>query len=79
MASLRDAVRKQPPNKSQFCRLLQALEANLAMESAEDMSSAEISDMVETLLELVPDFSAQLELHRETPREERTNIQLLGD
>ena len=48
------------------------------MESAEDMSSAEISDMVEALLELVPDFSAQLEFHPETPKEQRTHVQLLG-
>jgi len=58
MTSLRDAVRTQPPPRSQFRRLLQAIESNLSIESAEDMACTEKLDVIETLLEQVPDFAA---------------------
>ena len=67
MTSLRDAVRHQPPPSSQFRRLLQAVESNLSLESADDMSATETLDVVETLLEQVPDFAAQLEHTRAPP------------
>ena len=60
MNSLRDAVRKSPPVR----RLLQAIESNLGLESAEDMSGAEVLDLMEELMDLVPDFKGKMELHR---------------
>lgn len=42
MNSLRGAIRKSPPGRPQFRRLLQAVENNLVLESAEDMSDEEM-------------------------------------
>jgi len=41
------------------------------------MACTEKLDVIETLLEQVPDFAAPLELHRERPAEQRTYEQLL--
>ena len=41
MNSLCDVVKKAAPNRQQFRRLLQAIETNLGLESAEDMFDAE--------------------------------------
>ena len=56
MNSLRDAAKKAAPNRQQFRRLMQAVETNLGLESAEDMSYAEVLDIIEDLMDLVPDF-----------------------
>ena len=67
MTSLRDAVRHQPPPRSRFRRLLQAIESNLSVESADDMSATETLDVVETLLALTSQrnlsFTERVPLH----------------
>ena len=68
MQSLRDSITKAALVRSQFRRSVQALESNLSLESAEDMSEAEILNILETLLDLVPDFAGHIELHREVSR-----------
>ena len=68
MASLRDAVFKAAPARHQFRRLIQAIEPNLGLESAEDMSHDEVLDILENLFDMIPDFRSQMELHREVPR-----------
>ena len=78
MQSLRDSIRKAAPVRSQFRRLVQALESNLSLESAGDMSEAEILDLLQTLLDLVPDFAGQMELHREVPRSARSYHMLVS-
>ena len=77
MKSLRDAVRKSSPGRPQFRRILQAMESNLGLESAEDMSDAEVLDLMEEVMDLVPDFKGQLELHREIPKSARSHNLIL--
>jgi len=60
-----------------FVAYCKRLKSNLSIESADDMATTEKLDVIETLLEQVPDFAAQLELHRERPAEQRTYEQLL--
>ena len=55
MASLRDANAKAAPARHQFRRLIQAIESNLGLESAEDMSDDEVLDILENLLDMIPD------------------------
>ena len=71
MTALRDAIKPSPPRRNSFSRLVQAIEGNLALESSEDMSQAEVLDALETLLDLVPDFREQMTLHREIPQHAR--------
>ena len=78
MTALRDAVRSNAPVRNQFPRLLQAIENNLSLESAEDMTQAEILDCLEQLMDQVPDFKEQMVLYRETPQLARTQ-ELLTD
>ena len=72
MTALRDAVRSNAPVRNQFPRLLQAIENNLSLESAEEMTQAEILDCLEQLLDQVPDFKEQMVLYRETAQLART-------
>ena len=72
MASLQDALSKAAPATHQFRRLIQAIESNLGLESAEDMSDDEVLDILENLLEMILDFKSQMELHREVAMPQRS-------
>ena len=78
MASLRDAVFKAAPARQQFRRLIQAIESNLGLESAEDMSDDEVLDILENLLDMILDFRSQMELHREVPVSQRSYQSLIN-
>ena len=72
MTALPDAVRSNAPVRSQFPRLLQAIENNLSLESSDEMTQAEILDCLEQILDQVPDLEEQMVLYRETPQRART-------
>ena len=63
MLALRDAVKATPPQRSNFKKLTQALDSNLTMESATEISESEKLNLLEDMLSVVPDFSTQLEFH----------------
>ena len=78
MQALRDAVRAHPPQQNAFKKLLQALDQNMTLESASEISEVERIHLLEGMLQLVPDFAQQMELHWENPRSETTYVSLKG-
>ena len=71
-------VAKAAPVRHQFRRLIQAIESNLGLESAEDMSDDEVLDILENLLDMIPNFKSQMELHREVPMTARSYQALIS-
>ena len=72
MLALRDAVKRQPPQRSHVAKLLQALDSNMALPSAYDFNDADKMKHMEQIMRLVPDFRAQWELHLESNRTDRS-------
>ena len=65
MRALGDAVRQCPPGKAQLKKLIQALDQNMTLESAAEISEAEKLHMLESMLQHVSDFSTQWDFHLE--------------
>ena len=78
MASLLAAVRRTPPPRAAFDRLVQAIRGNLAMEGGEELYESETLDILESMYDALPDFRSQMELHREQDRSSRTSEGLLA-
>ena len=76
MQALRDAVKATPPARHAFKKLIQALDSNLTMESASEISESEKLNLLEDMMSVIPDFSTQFEFHLEAPRSERTYANL---
>ena len=68
MLALQDAVRSNPPGKGAFKKLIQALDQNMTSVSAAEISEAEKLNMLESMLQHVPDFSTQWDFHMEQSR-----------
>ena len=75
--ALRNSVKKGPPGRGQFPKLLQAVEENLCMESSGEMTEGEIRDILEDMFASVPDFDTQMQLYQEVPATERNSQNLL--
>ena len=59
--NLSDAVKKAGPNRQQFRRLIQAIVTSLGLESAEDMSDAELLDIFEGLTDVARTYHQVLD------------------
>ena len=59
MQALRDAVRQCPPTRSAFKKLIQALDSNMTMESAAEITEAERLNLLEDMMSVIPDFTTQ--------------------
>ena len=58
MASLLAAVRRTPPARAAFDRLVQAIRGNLAMEGGEELKESETLDILESTFDALPDFKS---------------------
>ena len=76
MQALRDAVKATPPARNAFKKLIQALDSNMTMESAAEISESEKLNLLEDMMSVIPDFTTQFEFHLEAPRSERTYANL---
>ena len=70
MLALRDAVKQAPPARSAFKKLIQALDSNLTLESASDIREADKLNLLEEMMNSVPDFTTQMEFYHESPHSE---------
>ena len=78
MEALLSAVRKSPPNRAGFNKLLQAIHTNMALEGSELLGESELVDKIEQMFDNIPDFKSQMELHREVDRHGRTTEALIS-
>ena len=74
MQALRDAVKKSPPSRAHFQKLVTALDSNMAMTSAVAISEADRVKHLEQIVKLIPDFRTQWEFHLETNKAQRTYL-----
>ncbi len=78
MDALLAAIRRSPPTRAGFHKLLQAIQSNLALEGSELLGESELLDKLEQMFDAIPDFKSQMELHRELDRHSRTSDALLA-
>ena len=72
MQALRDAIKKAPPQRAQFQKLLTALDANMSMTSAFSIAEADKLKMLEQIVKLIPDLRTQWEFHLESSKADRS-------
>ena len=72
MQALRDAIKKAPPQRAQFQKLLTALDANISMTSAFSIAEADKLKMLEQIVKLIPDLRTQWEFHLESSKADRS-------
>ena len=72
MTALRDAVKRQAPQRGQFAKLLQAVNSNMSLPSSLEFNEAEKLKHFENILKIIPDFRGQWDFYLETPKSQRT-------
>ena len=72
MIALRDAVKRQAPQRGQFAKLLHAIDSNMSLPSSLEFNEAEKLKHLENILKIIPDFRGQWDFYLEMKKADRS-------